>query len=81
MLAAVPRFPATLIPEPGQLPLGDQAWLDSFLSLPEGAARGYRNVVTGEALSAVEHRGKPVLFLARIFESAPVALLEAVSES
>ena len=81
VLAAVPRFPATLIPEPGQLPLGDQAWLDSFLSLPEGAARGYRNVVTGEALSAVEHRGKPVLFLARIFESAPVALLEAVSES
>ena len=78
VLAAAPRFLATLAPEPGQFPLGEEAWLDSFLSLPEGGSGRYRSIITGEELSAVEHAGKKVLFLSKIFASAPVALLQEV---
>ena len=76
VIAAAPRFLATLVPEPGQLPLGEEVWLDSFLVLPEGGAGRYRNAITGEELSSVEHAGKAVIPLARLFQSAPVALLE-----
>jgi (1->4)-alpha-D-glucan 1-alpha-D-glucosylmutase len=76
VIAAAPRFLATLAPEPGQLPLGEGAWLDTLLDLPEGAAGRYRNVITGEELNSTEHAGKQVLPLARVFGIAPVALLE-----
>ena len=76
VIAAAPRFMATLAPEPGQFPLGEAAWLDSFLLLPEGATGRYRNVITNEELSSVEHSGKAGIPLANIFTSAPVALLE-----
>jgi len=78
VIAAVPRFPATLAPEPGQSPLGEAAWLDSFLSLPDGGAGRFRNIITGEELSVTDHGGKPGITLSRVFESAPVALLEAL---
>jgi (1->4)-alpha-D-glucan 1-alpha-D-glucosylmutase len=76
VIAAAPRFMATLAPEPGQFPLGEAAWLDSFLLLPEGAAGRYRNVITNEELSSQEHSGKTGIPLAGLFASAPVALLE-----
>jgi (1->4)-alpha-D-glucan 1-alpha-D-glucosylmutase len=76
VIAAAPRFMATLAPEPGQFPLGVAAWLDSFLLLPEGATGRYRNIITGEELSSVEHAGKAGIPLASLFASAPVALLE-----
>ena len=76
VIAAAPRFMATLAPEPGQFPLGEAAWLDSFLMLPEGAAGRYRNIITNEELSSVEHAGKAGIALANLFASAPVALLE-----
>ena len=78
VIAAAPRFLATLAPEPGQFPLGEEAWLDSYLILPEGDAESYRNIITDEELAPVERAGKKVLFLSRLFESAPVALLEEV---
>ena len=77
-IAAAPRFPATLAPEPGQLPLGESAWMDSILLLPEGGAGRYRNVITGEECNSSEHAGKAGIPLARLFASAPVALLEKV---
>ena len=76
VIAAVPRFPASLAPEPGQAPLGERAWLDTFLKLPEGGAGRYRNVVTGESLESEERAGVAAISLARIFSCAPVALLE-----
>jgi (1->4)-alpha-D-glucan 1-alpha-D-glucosylmutase len=79
VIAVAPRFLATLAPEPGQLPLGEAAWLDSLLLLPEGGAGRYRNVLTGEELSSSERAGKTTLPLAQIFESSPVALLERIS--
>jgi (1->4)-alpha-D-glucan 1-alpha-D-glucosylmutase len=78
VLAVVPRFPATLAPELGQVPLGERAWLESCLVLPEGGAGRYRNVITGELLESVECSGKAGLPLALVFASAPVALLEKV---
>ncbi|GFO67660.1 maltooligosyl trehalose synthase [Geomonas limicola] len=74
LLAAVPRMLASLAPEPGQLPLGE-VWLDSLLLL-DGAAGRYRNVITDEELETVEHAGRTALPLARLFATAPVALLE-----
>ena len=76
ILAAVPRMLATLAPEPGQLPLGEGAWLDSFLVLPDGQGGSYRNVITDEELHSVERAGKHAIPLARLFATAPVALLE-----
>jgi len=78
VVAAVPRFLATLAPEPGQCPLGEAAWLDSFLNLPEGSAGRYRNVITDEELSVAERAGRPGVPLCRVFQSAPVALLEVL---
>jgi (1->4)-alpha-D-glucan 1-alpha-D-glucosylmutase len=76
VIAAAPRFMATLAPEPGQTPMGKSAWLDSVLLLPEGGAGRYRNVVTSEEISSQELSGKSVIPLASIFASAPVVLLE-----
>jgi malto-oligosyltrehalose synthase len=76
VIAVAPRFMATLAPEPGQFPLGEAAWLDSLLLLPEGSAGRYRNVITNEELSSQERSGKAGIPLAILFASAPVALLE-----
>jgi len=78
VIAVAPRFPSSLAPEPGQVPLGERAWLGTSLKLPEGAAGSYRNVITGESLDSVVQAGGPVISLAQIFASAPVALLEKV---
>jgi malto-oligosyltrehalose synthase len=78
VIAVAPRFPASLAPELNQAPRGERAWLDTSLKLPDGGAGSYRNVITGESLESVEQAGGPVLSLAHIFASAPVALLEKV---
>ena len=77
VVAVAPRFFATVAPEPGKLPLGERAWLSTVLILPEGESTQYRNVLTDEKLEASEHEGLFRIPLARIFESAPVALLES----
>jgi len=78
VIAVVPRLLAGLAPELGQAPLGERAWLDTFLKLPEGGAGHYRNVITGESLESEEREGVAGISLAQIFTSAPVALLEQV---
>lgn len=75
IVVVAPRFIATFA-EPEKLPLGERAWLSTVLILHEGASGLYRNVLTGEQLEASEHEGYLRIPLARIFESAPVALLE-----
>jgi len=78
VIAVVPRLIASLAPELDQAPLGERCWLGTFLRLPEGGAGSYRNVLTGESLESVEQEGGPMLSLAQIFASAPVALLENI---
>jgi len=76
VVAVVPRFMATLIPEPDKIPCGDEVWGGAFLVLPDGSGTKYRNVLTGEMVAAVERSGRPALRLAELFADAPVALLE-----
>ncbi|MGB4780518.1 malto-oligosyltrehalose synthase [Candidatus Methylomirabilis sp.] len=82
IISRVPRMIATtffsgLSQTPEELPIGDGVWGDSTVVLPDGRAdQRYRNVLTGEAVAALEHDGEVVLPLSRIFASFPVALLE-----
>lgn len=77
VIVVAPRLVATLVPEPELSPLGERAWLDTFLVLPEGAAGSFRNVVNDEKLEAEERDGHWCLPLAKVFAQAPVALLES----
>lgn len=78
VIAAVPRFMATLIPEQGMVPCGSDVWRDTFLSLPnETTGTRWRNVLTGEKVAVLKREGRPILPVAEVFAGAPVALLEA----
>jgi (1->4)-alpha-D-glucan 1-alpha-D-glucosylmutase len=68
-LVVAPRFLSHLIQE-GDFPLGRQVWQDTEVIMPDGAPATWRNVITGEVLSA----GK-ALFVGDIVLSFPVALL------
>jgi (1->4)-alpha-D-glucan 1-alpha-D-glucosylmutase len=76
VVVVAPRFMATLIPEPDKVPCGEEVWGDSFLVLPEGSGRQYRNVLTNGMVTIVERSGRPGIPLAELFADAPVALLE-----
>ncbi len=79
-LAAAPRL-LTHVIDSDELPLGIDAWGDSFLYLPaEGTAQRWENVFTGEVLTAEERDGQSGLPLARLFAHFPVALLLANDE-
>jgi (1->4)-alpha-D-glucan 1-alpha-D-glucosylmutase len=71
-IAAVPRF-ATQLSVTTRPPIGIRAWLDSALILPEGAPHRWKNVLTGETLSARDGR----LSMSRVLEHFPVALLSS----
>jgi (1->4)-alpha-D-glucan 1-alpha-D-glucosylmutase len=77
VMAVVPRLLATLIPETGQLPQGEQVWQDTLVSLPQGTGLQFRNVLTGESVTAVESSGGLGLPLASVLKTAPVALLSS----
>jgi (1->4)-alpha-D-glucan 1-alpha-D-glucosylmutase len=68
-LVMAPRFLSHLVQE-GDLPLGKQVWQDTEVIMPEGAPAAWRNVITGEVLSAGQ-----ALSVADILLSFPVALL------
>ena len=72
--AAVPRLLTRLLTQPGDVPLGPNIWHDTRLVLPAAdAGRRWRNVFTGEILSAEDHT-EPTLRAADVFRSFPVAL-------
>ncbi len=68
-LVMAPRFLSRLIPE-GGFPLGKQVWQDTELIIPDGAPAAWRNVITGEALSAGQ-----ALSVGDVLLNFPVALL------
>jgi (1->4)-alpha-D-glucan 1-alpha-D-glucosylmutase len=79
-IVAVPRLFASLISEPGGLPLGKQVWEDSFLVVPfADAGAKYRSVFTGEIMTSVDRDGANALYLSDLFEYFPVALLERLN--
>ncbi len=79
VIAVVPRFISHLVPDPQTLPLGDEIWGDTGLALPSTTESfAYKNIFTGEVISMVAINGRPILPLAQIFRTFPVALLEEV---
>ncbi len=76
VIAVAARLMTTLMPEEKSLPLGEAAWQDTALVLPDGSGRRFRNVVNDEALESVEHGGQAVIPLATLFGQVSVALLE-----
>jgi (1->4)-alpha-D-glucan 1-alpha-D-glucosylmutase len=60
----------------GDLPLGPEVWLDTVLLLPGiGTGQRWRNLFTGEVLTATSRQGQGCLRLADVFAHFPVALL------
>jgi maltooligosyltrehalose synthase len=72
----VPRLVATLMADPDQPPLGDQAWSDTRILLPaEGVRPHYRNVFTDSCVAVHHEDGRAFLRAAEVFEHFPVATL------
>jgi (1->4)-alpha-D-glucan 1-alpha-D-glucosylmutase len=76
VIVAVPRLVATLLPNAEQAPLGEHAWADTRVELPEGAASSFRNVLTGHCTRVDQGSGRAALKAAEVFAHLPVAFLE-----
>ncbi len=78
IIVAVPRFLTSLISGTGAMPFGKGAWENTMLVLPEAVQGGtYRNVFTGEVVTAHAESSEQGIFFSDIFGSFPVALLES----
>jgi len=74
-LVVVPRLLSKLV-DPGTLPLGNRAWRDDLLLLPEDTPESWLNVLTAENLKVcVAGRRLPLSDILSIF---PVALLVSI---
>jgi (1->4)-alpha-D-glucan 1-alpha-D-glucosylmutase len=78
-VVVVPRLLASLLPQPGALPLGRDVWEDTRLLLP-GLAPGtrLRDVFTGVERAAADEAGQAVLAAADALAHFPLALLLTV---
>jgi (1->4)-alpha-D-glucan 1-alpha-D-glucosylmutase len=76
-VVVVPRFFTQLVPGPGDLPLGEAVWKDSFVVIPtDEPGAGYRNIFTAESLTARYHNDANALLLSEVLGNFPVAMLE-----
>ena len=74
VIVAVPRFVRTLMQGNPKPPVGEDAWKDAAIELP-GESRGeFRNVLTGEQVTARDGH----LLCREVFASFPVALLASI---
>ncbi len=73
VIVAVPRFACSLMRGEIALPLG-KAWKDWTLPLPSELQGAYRNIFTGETMTA-----EGALPLAQVFASFPVAVFVTTS--
>ncbi len=79
VIGAVPRFLSRITSGTKTLPFGRAVWEDAVLVVPEEAGTEYRNIFTGQVLTAAfQGRGKNGLALAEVFAYFPVALLERI---
>ncbi len=80
LVAVVPRLIATLTPDSKHPPMGPSVWEDTWIAAPPWPTLGeFRHLLTGEIFTAESLNGRRVLPLARVFNHAPVALLERIS--
>jgi len=70
LIAAVPRLPATL---GAGMPLGRRTWRDTAIRLPDGAPTRWRDVLSGEVVTA----DQGALAAGQVFHHLPVSLLRA----
>jgi len=80
IVAAAPRWVASLLLEGVSTPLGEAAWADTFIYLPAGTGGSdFHNLLTGETLSSLAcpevEACTESLHAADAFRSFPVALL------
>jgi (1->4)-alpha-D-glucan 1-alpha-D-glucosylmutase len=68
-ITIVPRFLTTLIRE-GEDPFGLEIWEDTHISVPEGIAQGWKNMITGQQVN----NGRK-LIIGGVLAHFPVALL------
>ena len=75
-LVIVPRLVATLMPEADRPPLGEAAWGDTRILLPEHETRPHYKNVFNDSCVAVHHEGgRAFLRASEVLEHFPVATL------
>jgi (1->4)-alpha-D-glucan 1-alpha-D-glucosylmutase len=80
-IVAVPRLLVDLTDGSESALLDKESWKDTRLLLPnKNRKNNYRNLFTGEVLSAEENEGVASLRLSALFENFPVAVLEWITE-
>jgi len=94
LLSVVPRFLTRLakgsllsrlltqfVKIPDELPLGEQAWRDSWIIIPnEITEEKFGNVFTKEILKVSKKEGGKVLPLGEVFNHFPVAMIEGIGK-
>lgn len=77
VIVAVPRFLATVISDPSTPPVGKQVWGDTEVVLANGTKDScFRNILTGEVLSAAPSGEDQILAASQLFGTFPIAFLE-----
>lgn len=74
VIVVAPRWFARLEPAEA-LPLGDDAWEDSVIDISALPALDYRNVLTGEPVTAEKRNDRIILPVPRVLATFPVAVL------
>jgi (1->4)-alpha-D-glucan 1-alpha-D-glucosylmutase len=78
VLVAVPRLTARLAGLTGRFPLGEAAWGETWIALPDDLAGVYRDRLSGLTLASERHDGRARLPAPALLAHFPVALLERV---
>jgi (1->4)-alpha-D-glucan 1-alpha-D-glucosylmutase len=76
-VVVVPRLLTGVVEDPAELPLGEQVWGDTKVTMPswkEGSP--YRNVLSGHELVTVPDGGRQTIAAAEILGECPIALME-----
>jgi (1->4)-alpha-D-glucan 1-alpha-D-glucosylmutase len=81
-VVGVPRLVVGLLGGREEPPLGEAAWKDTWVRVPEEwVGRKYRNLFTGEELGVRNGDRGAGFFLEDLFRNFPVALLESMEHS
>ncbi|HWD93630.1 MAG TPA: malto-oligosyltrehalose synthase [Verrucomicrobiae bacterium] len=79
IIVVVPRLAFGLTEGKEVPPTGGEIWKDTVLMLPESrAGNSFRNVLTGETLTAIHHKENAALEAGEVLKNFPVALLERI---
>jgi (1->4)-alpha-D-glucan 1-alpha-D-glucosylmutase len=82
IIVVVPRLVFGLTRGAEVPPTGSDVWKDAVLPLPRARAGDvFRNVLTQETVTTMEHNGKRALEMAKVLKIFPVALLETMPPS